>query len=229
MAQYSDYLQYLQHVDDTTLQDFKEREKKLTDEMDAAKKKYNEELEATKKKHLDEIEKIKSQCQQEIKSKDNKYKKEIEEQKSSYETKIADIKQQFKDKESALNKKIADLKSEYEEELKSLRTKHSTEKGKFTKDSKKYSKQIDTLKVETDTLTHKANMYERLYNEVKPKLKSLSNFRLFMVILIVLISFGTAPILYFFYWLFNLKNHFSVKRWVQCHKYESARAIKAKN
>ena len=59
MAQYSDYLQYLQHVDDTTLQDFKEREKKLTDEMAAAKKKYNEELEATKKKHLDEIEKIK--------------------------------------------------------------------------------------------------------------------------------------------------------------------------
>ena len=33
MAQYSDYLQYLQHVDDTTLQDFKEREKKLTHEM----------------------------------------------------------------------------------------------------------------------------------------------------------------------------------------------------
>lgn len=178
MAQYSDYLQYLQHVDDTTLQDFKEREKKLTDEMAAAKKKYNEEHEATKKKHLDEIEKI---------------------------------------------------KSEYEEELKSLRTKHSTEKDKFTKDSKKYSKQIDTLKVEIDTLTHKANMYERLYSEVKPKLKSLSNFRLFMVILIVLISFGTAPILYFFYWLFNLKNHFSVKRWVQCDKYESARAIKAKN
>lgn len=88
MTQYDEYLQYLKHVDDTTLQDFEEEKRKLQDDITATKK----------------------QSRQEIKSIEDKCKQEIEKQKSACETKISEIKQQFKDKESVLNQTLADAK-----------------------------------------------------------------------------------------------------------------------
>lgn len=204
MAQYDEYLQYLKHVDDTTLQDFEKEKSKLQDEITA----------------------IKNQSRQEIKSIEEKCKKEVEKQKSACEIKISEIKQQFKDKEAVLNQTLADAKKNYEEEIKSLKNKLSTEKARYTKDTKKMTSEIETCRTDISTLTHKANMYEQLYNNVQPKLKSLSSIRGLFVALITISSFGVLLILYFFYWIFNLKNYFSINRWIQCDKYDSPWVVK---
>ncbi len=200
MAQYDEYLQYLKHVDDTTLQDFEKEKRKLQEEITATK----------------------NQSKQEMKSIEDKCKKEIEKQKSACETKISDIKQQFKDKESVLNQTLADNKKNYEEEIKRLNNKLSTEKARYTKDTKKMASEIEICRSDISTLTHKANMYEQLYNNAQPKLKSLSSIRGLLVALITICSFGIFLVLYFFYWIFNLNNYFSINRWIQCDIYENA-------
>ena len=86
--------------------------------------------------------------------------------------------------------------------------------------------EIETCRTDISTLTHKANMYEQLYNNVHPKLKSLSIIRGLFVALITICSFGILLILYFFYWIFNLKNYFSINRWIQCDKYDSPWVVK---
>ena len=204
MAQYDEYLQYLKHVDDTTLQDFEKEKRKLQEEITATK----------------------NQSKQEIKSIEDKCKQETEKQKLACETKISDIKQQFKDKESVLNQTFADAKKNYEEEIKSLKNKLSIEKARYTKDTKKMTSEIEICRTDISTLTHKANMYEQLYNNVQPKLKSLSNIRGLLVALITICSFGIFLVLYFFYWIFNLKNYFSINRWIQCDKYETPWVVK---
>ena len=204
MNQYDEYLQYLKHVDDTTLQDFEEEKKKLHDEITATKK----------------------QGRQEIKSIEDKCKQEIEKQKSACETKISEFKQQFKDKEAVLSQTLADAKKNYEEEIKSLKNKLSTEKARYTRDTKKLTTEIETYRTDISTLNHKANMYEQLYNSVQPKLKSLSHIRVFVVLSISICSFGILPVLYFVYWIFNLKNYFSIVRWMQCDKYETPWVVK---
>lgn len=155
MTQYDEYLQYLKHVDDTTLQDFEKEKRKLQDDITATK----------------------NQSIQKIKSIEDKCKQEIEKQKSACETKISEIKQQFKDKESVLNQTLADATKGYEEEIKSLKNKLSSTRGLF-------------------------------------------------VALIAICSFGILLILYFFYCIFNLKNYFSIKRWIQCDKYDSPWVVK---
>ena len=187
MNQYDEYLQYLKHVDDTTLQDFEEEKKKLQDEITATKE----------------------QSRQEIKSIEDKCKQEIEKQRSACETEISEIKQRFKDKESVLNQTLADAKKDYEEEIKSLKNKLSTEKARYTKDTKKMTSEIETCRTDISTL-----------------LKSLSSIRGLFVALITICSFGTLLILYFFYWIFNLKNYFSINRWIQCDKYDSPWVVK---
>ena len=128
--------------------------------------------------------------------------------------------------QSELNQTLADAKKNYEEEIKSLKNKLSTEKARYTKDTKKLTSEIETCRTDISTLTHKANMYEQLYNNVQPKLKSLSSIRDLFVTLITICSFGTLLILYFFYWIFNLKNYFSINRWIQCDKYDSPWVVK---
>lgn len=203
MTQYEEYLQYLKHVDDTTLQDFEKEKSKLRDEITA-----------TKNHSKQAIKQIEDNCKQ-----------EIEKQKSACEIKVSDIKQQFKDKEASLNQLLANTKKNYEDDIKSLRNKLSTEKARFTKDSKKMSSEIENYKSQISTLTYKADMYEQLYNNVQPKLKSLSYIRAIFTALIAICSFGILPVLYFFYWIFNLiylNNYFSIIRWIQCNKYETA-------
>lgn len=167
MAQYEEYLQYLKHVDDTTLQDFEKEKSKLQDEITATI----------------------NHSKQEIMSIEEKCKQEIEKQKFACEIKISDINQQFNDKEIAL---------------------------------KRMSSEIETCKLNIATLTQKANMYERLYNNSLPKLKSLSLIRSIFIALIMISSFGILLVCYFFYWIFNLNHYFSIIRWIQCDKYATA-------
>lgn len=98
MAQYSDYLKYLNHVDDTTLQDFKVKEDALRQEITDTK----------------------NQCRMEVKATEEKYKTEIEKQKSLYKVNISDIKQQVLDKEFSHQRILAKLKNDHEEEIKKI-------------------------------------------------------------------------------------------------------------
>ena len=116
--------------------------------------------------------------------------------------------------------------TQYDEYLQYLKHVDDTTLQDFEKEKRKLTSEIETCRTDISTLTHKANMYEQLYNNAQPKLKSLSSIRGLFVALITICSFGTLLILYFFYWIFNLKNYFSINRWIQCDKYDSPWVVK---
>lgn len=170
---YSDYLSYLKHVDDTTLQDFRNELNKLNDKHNAAINQLNE-----------------------------KHAKTLEATKKNYTT-----------KEQSLKETITNLKREL-----------ALEKGRYTKYKKTITEQISNLNTQLKESDIKAGTYKHRYESSISKLKELSTYRMILIILISIISFGVIPLLYIVLYApvaLWRNSFFSVRKWVQCDQYAS--------
>ena len=174
---YSDYLSYLKHVDDTTLQDFRNELNKLNDKHNAAINQLNE-----------------------------KHAKILETTKKDYTA-----------KEQSLKETITNLKREL-----------ALEKGRYTKYKKTITEQISNLNTQLKESDIKASTYKHRYESSISKLKELSTYRMILVILISIISFGVIPLLYIVLYApvaLWRNSFFSVRKWVQCDQYASGSSV----
>ena len=116
-------------------------------------------------------------------------------------------------KEQSLKETITDLKRGL-----------ALEKGRYTKYKKTITDQISELNTRLEASDNKTSTYKHRYESSISKLKELSIYRMILVILISIISFGVIPILYLVLYapmaLWS-NSFFSVRKWVQCDQYES--------
>jgi len=193
---YSNYLSYLKHVDDATLQDFQNELNKLRDrytgEIQQLKEDHSKSLEAEKKNHIAKEQSLRES----LGSIEDKHKKAI---------------QQLNDEHSRI---LDQSEQELKKNITELKRKLTLEKNRYTKEKNR--------REESEA---KASLYERLYESSRNKLKRLSIYRAILTILVSVGSLGALPAIYFILYLplpmLLKRRYFSVIKWIRCNRYDS--------
>ncbi|MBE6298663.1 MAG: hypothetical protein E7088_09345 [Bacteroidales bacterium] len=228
MAEYKDYLSFLQHVDDATLQEYKARELALKNQIEEITVQHKNEMEGVKAQYRNDIENIKAQ-----------HKKEIDGIKKEHILNVGKLNAQFADKEAAhkrelanitnenfrkvaeLNKGIVNERAALSQNLANLQEKYDSLSARTTREARLKNLKISDCEKELAKAKHRIAELEGAIRQTGEKLDSLSNTRLLLLILVSVLTVGFFWVFYFIYYITAAPTYLSLKRWVACTKYVS--------
>lgn len=220
MDNYSEYLKYLKHVDDTTLNDFKVREQELRNELNSQKTRCEDRISAINRQHGDEIQRITRQKEEEL----NRTNKNHADEKSRILAEAASSEKRLKDEHERI---MADLCSRFDAERNQKNAeleKANGENSSLNSSLVDCRKELENTRSNLEVEIHRANLFETNYNTMRARVNELKIIRLVSVIILSFASFGILLLAYGIYvivCLFGHKKYFSLIRWIRCDKYIS--------
>lgn len=145
MAQYSDYLRYLQHVDDTTLGDIKASEEAIRKELQGIIGQKDQTIRKLKQVHSDEITRIKTDSAAELESVRQQYERAIRDAKEAHRNERDRLLSEKKKAELDNATALTSLKNSYDSKLSHLEKQYDHEKISLIE---KHKSEIDRLNTE---------------------------------------------------------------------------------
>lgn len=142
MADYSDYLNYLHHIDDTTAQEFKKREEELQHQIDVVRDQCQKAIKDIKEKTAAEISQLEASHNAEL--------AKLQAEKDEAEQRLSITKAHIEDeKRRAVEHALSKIKLEYESSARSLQN--------------QYQSSIDSLNTEIKQLkeAHKRELHSK--------------------------------------------------------------------
>lgn len=221
MDNYSEYLKYLKHVDDTTLNDFKVREQELRNELNSQKTRYEERMASINRQHGDEVQRITKQNEEELK----RTNKNHADEKNRILADTASAEKRLKDEHE---RSMADLCSRFDAEINTKNAELEKAKGEnrsLNSSLVDCRKELENTRSNLEVEIHRANLFETNYNTMRSRVNELKIIRLVFVVLLSFASFGIMLLAYGIYvivCLFGHKKYFSLIRWIRCDKYISS-------
>lgn len=195
MSEYSKYLEYLQHVDDTTREDMLSREAAIREEVKVAKERMDYALECAKKEMESRIaaaesniDKEKERAAQIIAAKGVEHMSELKEQREEIERKYEEIVGKLREQNNKLTKKSNDLKAsceeiiekqrnEYEDQLMNQKAFYETEIRNLKKRYEERLNDYRSSRRPSDLLTFIGEQFKCFADRLKKALGAISNIK----------------------------------------------------